>query len=100
MTALIQFLERSHDKNLVVIALGDHQPATLVTGANASHDVPVTLFARDPRIIDEMSSWGWQDGMLPGPAAPVWPMDALRNRLFSTFGRQSAVAIHASGSGP
>ena len=97
LTALIQFLERSDDKNLVVIALGDHQPATLVSGDNAGHDVPVTLFARDPRIIEESSSWGWQAGMLPSPDAPVWPMDALRNRLFTTFGQQSVRIVHAAG---
>jgi hypothetical protein len=100
LTSLIQFLQRSDDKNLVVIALGDHQPATIVSGDNAGHDVPVTVFARDPRVIDEMSSWGWQDGMLPAPNAPVWRMDALRNRIFSTFGQPSARVVRAHGSGP
>jgi hypothetical protein len=100
LTALIQFLQRSDDPNLVVIALGDHQPATIVTGDNAGHDVPVTLFARDPRIIEDVSSWGWQDGMLPSPTAPVWRMDTLRNRLFATFGQQSTRVVHADRSHP
>lgn len=98
LTALIQFLQRSDDKNLVVLAVGDHQPATIVSGDNAGHDVPVMLFARDQRVIDATSSWGWQDGLLPSPAAPVWPMDTLRNRLLSTFGPQSARVVHAGGS--
>jgi hypothetical protein len=33
-----------------------------------------------------VSSWGWQDGMLPSPTAPVWPMDAFRNQFLTAFG--------------
>ncbi len=32
--------------------------------------------------------WGWQDGMRPGPDAPVWPMDAFRNRFLTAYGPQ------------
>ena len=99
LTALISFLQRSDDKNLVVIALGDHQPAPIVSGYTATHNVPVTIFARDQGVIDRIASWGWQDGMLPGADAPVWRMDAFRNRFLTTFGPRSAPALHAGGSG-
>jgi len=100
LTALISYLQRSDDRHLVVIALGDHQPATLVSGENATHNVPVTIFARDQSVIDRIASWGWQDGMLPRPDAPVWQMDSFRDRFLTTFGARSAPTLHARGSGP
>jgi phosphatidylglycerophosphate synthase len=100
LNALISFVARSNDKNLVVIALGDHQPSPLVSGYQATHNVPVMIFARDHNVIDRMSGWGWQDGLLPAPNAPLWRMDSFRDRFLSTFGSRGSVAVGASGSGP
>jgi hypothetical protein len=88
LTSLISFVTTFHadDDDLVLVLLGDHQPASIVTGPDASHDVPITIIAADPAVLQQTSSWGWDDGMLPGPDAPVWPMDAFRNRLLSAFG--------------
>ena len=33
---------------------------------------------------------GWEDGLRPGPQAPVWSMDAFRDRFLSAFGSQPA----------
>ena len=81
-------MQTYHDKNLVLVVLGDHQPATIVTGQGASHDVPITIIAHDPAVMDRISGWGWQDGMRPGPNAPVWPMDAFRDRFLTAYGPQ------------
>ncbi len=67
LRALISFVQTLHDNNLVLILLGDHQPAAIVSGSGASHDVPITIIAHDPHVMSRISSWGWQDGMLPGP---------------------------------
>ncbi len=99
LNALISFLARSDDKNLVVIALGDHQPAPIVSGYAATHNVPVMIFARDHKVIDRMSGWGWQSGLLPDPNAPVWRMDTFRDRFLKTFGPGGASTVNASGSG-
>jgi hypothetical protein len=32
-----------------------------------------------------MSSWHWQNGLLPAPSAPLQPMDTFRNQLLNTF---------------
>jgi phosphatidylglycerophosphate synthase len=100
LSALISFLEQSRDKNLVVIALGDHQPYTIITGDQASHDVPITILARDRGVIDRISSWGWQGGLLPNPDAPVWRMDAFRDRFLAAYGPSPAPAVQARGSTP
>ncbi|WP_435060912.1 sulfatase [Amycolatopsis thermoflava] len=86
LSALISYVETFGDDNLVLVFLGDHQPNTSVTGEGASRDVPVTLVARDPAVLDRITGWGWQDGLRPGPDAPVWPMSAFRDRFLTAFG--------------
>lgn len=85
LSVLISFVERYGDDDLVLILLGDHQPSTIVSGHNGSHDVPITIIARDPTVMDRISGWGWQEGMRPDSRAPVWPMDAFRNRFLSVY---------------
>jgi hypothetical protein len=94
LSSVISFVTTFHeaDDDLVLVVLGDHQPAAVVPGSQASHDVPVTIVARDPAVLERTSSWGWDDGMLPGPDAPVWRMDAFRDRFLSAFGRAPAPA--------
>ena len=85
LTALFSYLERYGTKNTVLVFLGDHQPAPIVTGGNASRDVPITIVAKDPAVLSQISTWGWQQGLKPGPDAPVWPMEAFRDQFLSAF---------------
>ncbi|MFP5347482.1 MAG: sulfatase, partial [Actinomycetes bacterium] len=78
LTALLSFVERYGDDDLVLVVLGDHQPAAVVTGPDAGHDVPVSFIASDPAVLDRISGWGWRDGMRPDGDTPVWRMDAFR----------------------
>jgi hypothetical protein len=84
--SLISYVQHYGNKNTVLVLMGDHQPATIVTGPNASHDVPITVVAKDPAVMRRISGWGWQSGMLPSPNAPVWRMDSFRDRFLSAFG--------------
>ena len=65
--------------------LGDHQPSTIVSGFGGNREVPVTVIARDPRVVDRISGWGWQTGLRPGEQAPLWPMAAFRDRFLTAF---------------
>jgi hypothetical protein len=85
---IVSFLETFPDPNLVLVVLGDHQPATIVSGPGATHDVPVSVIAHDPAVLDRISGWGWQAGLRPDPAAPVWPMDSFRDRFLAAYGSQ------------
>jgi hypothetical protein len=87
MSSLFSFLTTFDDPNLVLVVLGDHQPAAEVSGPSANHDVPVSIISRDPGVIDRISSWHWQPGMLPSLSAPVWRMDAFRNRFLAAYDR-------------
>jgi hypothetical protein len=86
LSSLISYVETYGDDNLVLVFLGDHQPAPFVTGENAGKDVPITIVARDPTVLDRIAGWGWQDGLRPDPHAPVWPMESFRDRFLTAFG--------------
>jgi phosphatidylglycerophosphate synthase len=85
LTSLLDFVERYPREDLVLLVLGDHQPSTIVSGFGSSRDVPVTLIAHDPEVVDRVSTWDWDTGLRPDVDAPVWPMEDLRDRLLSAF---------------
>ena len=66
------------------------EPAKIISGERPSHDVPISVIAHDPAVLDKIAGWGWGDGLRPGPKAPVWRMDAFRNRFLSAFGSRPA----------
>ena len=47
---------------------------------------------RGTPLLDRIADWDWQDGLLPGPAAPVWPMDAFRDRFLDAFSGTAGTA--------
>ncbi len=91
--SLLSWAQKYGDKDLVLIMFGDHQPMTIVSGDNASRDVPVTIIAHDKAVLAKIDSWNWQDGLKPGPSTPVWRMDEFRDKFFTAFGKQNAVAL-------
>ena len=86
LTALITFVEKYGNDNTVMVVLGDHQPAAIVSGTNPGHDVPISIIAHDPTVLQKIDGWKWQPGLLPGPNAPVSTMDTFRNNFLSAFG--------------
>jgi hypothetical protein len=86
LTTLINWIEKYGDKNLVMVFLGDHQASPIVSGDNASHDVPVAIVAHDPAVLQAINGWGWDTGLHPSTSAPVWPMSDFRDKFFTAFG--------------
>ena len=85
LNTLVSYVETYGDDDLVLVVVGDHQPP-VVTPTGAGRDVPISIIARDPTVLDRTSAWGWQDGMRPGPAAPSRPMSGFRDSFFAAFG--------------
>jgi hypothetical protein len=85
LNTLFSFLTTYPNPNLVVIMVGDHQAHSYVSGDRPGHDVPISIIAHDPSVLQQASAWQWQDGLLPSPAAPVWPMSAFRDRFLAAF---------------
>ncbi len=90
LRVLTSFVQHDGNKNLVLIVVGDEQPLAVVSGQNATHNVPISIIARDPSVIDRIGGWGWQAGLLPSPQAPVMPMSAFRDRFLTAYGQQRA----------
>lgn len=85
LRSLISYVQTYGDDRLVLIILGDHQPAPILTGDNAGRDVPITVITRDRAVLDRFSDWSWHEGLRPGPHAPVWRMDTFRDQFLSAF---------------
>ena len=56
MNTLTSFVQHYGDKNLVLIVLGDHQPLPIVSGHNANHDVPISIIAHDPKVLERIGA--------------------------------------------
>jgi phosphatidylglycerophosphate synthase len=85
MQALTSWVTELNDPNLVLILLGDEQPAGPISSPGASHEVPISIVAHDPSVLREVAAWRWQDGLLPGNSAPLEPMSAFRNQFLAAF---------------
>ncbi|WP_373921865.1 CDP-alcohol phosphatidyltransferase [Streptomyces sp. T12] len=86
VTSLTQWLERYGTDDTVLVFLGDHQPMSRVSGTKASRDVPISIVAKDPKLLDKIAAWNWTDGLQPAPKAPVWKMSAFRDRFLTAYG--------------
>jgi len=90
LSNIVSYAANYGDGNLVILVLGDHQPASFVTGEPENHDVLVHLISRDPKVMEAVQDWQWTEGMLPATNAPVWSMDKVRDRFIAAFSTQSA----------
>ncbi|MBQ0886768.1 CDP-alcohol phosphatidyltransferase [Streptomyces sp. RM72] len=86
LTSLTQWLERYGTDDTVLVFLGDHQPLARVSGDHASRDVPVSVVAKDPKVLDAIDDWDWTEGLEPAKDAPVWRMSAFRDRFLTAYG--------------
>lgn len=62
------------------IVIGDHQPAAIVTGPEASRAVPLHIISEDQSVIDAFQHEGFAEGLLPSPERAI-PMNELRDLL-------------------
>ncbi|MEV5434668.1 CDP-alcohol phosphatidyltransferase [Streptomyces sp. NPDC052682] len=86
VTSLTQWLQRYGTDDTVLVFLGDHQPIARVSGNHASRDVPVSIVAKDPKVLDKVADWNWTPGLKPARTAPVWKMSSFRDRFLTAFG--------------
>jgi hypothetical protein len=96
LQALFTFLTTYGDDDLVVVMLGDHQPATIVSGEGAGRDVPISVISRDTDVLDAISGWEWDEGIRPESDAPVWRMDAFRDRFLAAYGPSEETGSEAA----
>jgi hypothetical protein len=69
----------------LLVLVGDHQPAPLVTGENASRDVPIHVISGDPDLLAPFLAWGFTPGMRPPADAAAKRMDEFRDFFLAAF---------------
>lgn len=72
-------------EDTVFVILGDHQPAAIITGPNASRAVPIHVVSSDRELIARFEREGFTPGMLPMEQTREWPMNAMRQVLIDRF---------------
>jgi len=79
------YLRMRADLDLVLILIGDHQPAAAVAGEDAPWDVPVHIVTSRRPVLDRLIGHGFRPGL--APARPtLGPMQALLPVLLDAFG--------------
>ena len=83
------YLRQHPDRDLVLVLLGDHQPAAAVAGEGASWDVPVHVVASRPAVLEALLAGGFHTGVTPERRS-IGPMHALLPTLLASFGAPPA----------
>jgi hypothetical protein len=83
--AMTAYAERFVDEQTLLIVLGDHQPAPLITGEGASRDVPVHVMSGDPSLLEPFLEWGFRPGARPDPGRPTPRMSEFRHWFVQAF---------------
>ncbi len=93
------YLRLNADRDLVMVMLGDHQPAAAVAGEGASWDVPVHIIASRPELLERFIARGFHPGMNP-PRQAIGPMHKLLPTLLDVFGSGPIGAAHRTADAP
>lgn len=84
LAALGEFMARQ-GRDAVYVILGDHQPASIITGQGASRAVPVHIVSSDATLVARFEKDGFVSGMVPTGAAHERSMSGLRQTLITAF---------------
>ncbi|WP_311273188.1 MULTISPECIES: sulfatase [unclassified Rhizobium] len=84
LATLGDFMARQ-GKGAVYIILGDHQPASIITGPGASRAVPVHIVTDDAQLLARFQKDGFTSGMTPVNTTGERPMSELRQLLIDAF---------------
>ena len=83
--AMSSYARRYVDDNVLLIALGDHQPAPLITGDDAARAVPVHVISSDRSLLEPFEAWGFVVGARPPEGGAAQRMDAFRPWFLRAF---------------
>jgi hypothetical protein len=80
------FAVRHTDERTLLVLIGDHQPAPLITGSDASPAVPVHVISGDPALLQPFLDRGFAAGAWPNRQQTETGMDRFRGWLREDFG--------------
>lgn len=69
----------------LTIIVGDHEPASRISGTADERAVPIHVVSGDPALLRPFLDWGFNKGMIPAASAAEHPMTAFRAFLAHAF---------------
>jgi phosphoglycerol transferase MdoB-like AlkP superfamily enzyme len=84
-TSIGGYLSLRADRDFVMVLIGDHQPPAMVSGEDASWEVPVHVIANRAAVIDRLLQRGFREGLAPSRPG-LGRIDALLRILLDAFG--------------
>lgn len=97
--AMTAYAERFVGDDVLLIVMGDHQPAPLITGEGASWAVPVHVISGDPALVNPFVEWGFRAGPFPSEDPSPPGMDYFREWFVDAYSGPSPPAGEASPGG-
>jgi len=88
LSAVFDYAARHSDDPPLMIVIGDHQAAEFVALDDRA-DVPVHVVGPS-HLVERLSAFGWEDGLIPDPDMPVIDMDRMRDLLIEAFSSGAA----------
>jgi hypothetical protein len=94
---LASYAVRFVDQRTLLIVVGDHQPAPLISGEGMGRDVPIHVISGSAELLEPFLAWGLRPGMVPASDQPVRRMDQFRDWFLGAFSRASGTTTaHAA----
>ncbi len=78
------------DERTLLILLGDHQPARIITGPDPSPGVPVHVISGDPALLEPFRKRGFVAGAWPESGNTETGMERFRTWLHDSYGEVPA----------
>lgn len=91
LNVLASYARHYVGEDCLLIVVGDHQPAPLITGEHAPRTVPMHVIAADPALLAPFQHWGYAPGLRPG--ATVRRMDDFRDWFLQAFTPHAATTL-------
>jgi hypothetical protein len=93
LRVLASYVAEEMPDDVLLIALGDHQPAPLITGEDVSRAVPVHVVTSDPAVLARFLEWGFAEGVEPPetPESDVPRMSSFREWFIRSFSTASVL---------
>ena len=83
---------RYGNADTLTILIGDHEPASRISGTSDERAVPIHVISGDPALLEPFLGWGFTPGMTPTAASAEYSMTEFRPFFVQAFSGPPAVS--------